>query len=166
VVKFVADDLGLPIVGKNPTPPPRLKDRFSWPEHLREALLMLPFGHMYFEQVYRVDEGGDRRTCGSWRPAVEDDRAYRRRPRRRADLDHPVLDVEARPPSRSRWTGWSPTSTPGGRQLARQRRLLRNGYKNWLIKDRLLRVQAQTIERNGMGIPLYKGQEGASEVTT
>jgi hypothetical protein len=33
--------------------------------------------------------------------------------------------------------------------------LLRSCDKNWLIKDRLLRVQAQTIERNGMGVPLY-----------
>jgi phage gp29-like protein len=40
--------------------------------------------------------------------------------------------------------------------------MLRPAYKNWLIKDRLLRVQAQTIERNGMGIPLYKAQEGAT----
>jgi phage gp29-like protein len=41
--------------------------------------------------------------------------------------------------------------------------ILRAAYKNWLLKDRLLRVQAQTIERNGMGIPLYKAQEGASD---
>ncbi|MFI5542087.1 DUF935 family protein [Nocardia sp. NPDC051900] len=33
--------------------------------------------------------------------------------------------------------------------------VLRSAYKNWLLKDRMLRVQAQTIERNGMGIPVY-----------
>jgi hypothetical protein len=32
-------------------------------------------------------------------------------------------------------------------------------YKNWLLKDRLLRVQVQTVERNGMGVPLYTGAE-------
>lgn len=37
--------------------------------------------------------------------------------------------------------------------------LLRPAYKHWLIKDRLLRVQAQAIERNGMGIPVYTGAE-------
>src|SRR5262249_16852723 len=43
--------------------------------------------------------------------------------------------------------------------------ILRNCYKNWLLKDRLLRVWAQTIERNGMGIPLYTGQDGAPDLT-
>ncbi|TDB78748.1 hypothetical protein E1091_19625, partial [Micromonospora fluostatini] len=43
----------------------------------------------------------------------------------------------------------------GGNWLGRS--VLRSCYKNWLIKDRLLRVQAQTIERNGMGVPLYEG---------
>jgi hypothetical protein len=44
--------------------------------------------------------------------------------------------------------------------------LLRSCYKNWLLKDRLLRVDTGTIERNGMGVPVYKGseeQEGADK---
>lgn len=32
--------------------------------------------------------------------------------------------------------------------------ILRNSYKNWLIKDMLLRVSAQAVERNGMGLPV------------
>src|SRR5258706_15488911 len=43
--------------------------------------------------------------------------------------------------------------------------ILRNCYKNWLLKDRLLRVQAQTIERNGMGIPLYTAAETETDLT-
>ena len=35
------------------------------------------------------------------------------------------------------------------------RSLYRTAYKNWLIKDRMLRVWAQSIERNGMGLPWY-----------
>src|SRR5436190_6748298 len=34
VVQLVADDLGLPIVGQQPKPLPRMKDRFSWQTHL------------------------------------------------------------------------------------------------------------------------------------
>src|SRR5262245_44205452 len=60
VVDFVAEDLGLPIVGQNPKAPLRTKDRFSWKVHLVEALLMLPFGYSYFEQLYRVEEDGSR----------------------------------------------------------------------------------------------------------
>ena len=43
--------------------------------------------------------------------------------------------------------------------------LLRPAYKHWLIKDRLLRVQAQTIDRNGMGVPLYKGAPNEQDLT-
>ncbi|MDT9694013.1 hypothetical protein Q5762_37950, partial [Streptomyces sp. P9(2023)] len=35
--------------------------------------------------------------------------------------------------------------------------LLRSCYKNWLIKDRLLRSQALTVDRNGLGVPVYTG---------
>jgi phage gp29-like protein len=44
------------------------------------------------------------------------------------------------------------------------RSLLRPAYKNWLIKDRLLRVDAQTIERNGMGVPRYTGADGEEDL--
>lgn len=57
VVQLVAEDLGLPIVGEELKQLPRARDRFSWLEHLREALLMLPFGHMYFEQNVRIVDG-------------------------------------------------------------------------------------------------------------
>jgi hypothetical protein len=162
VVKFVADDLGLPIVGKNPTAPPRLKDRFSWQEHLRQALMMLVFGHMYFEQVYRVDDGG---TAAHLRKLAP------RPPKtiERIDVapDGGLMGIK------QYWTSTTEQPKPipvdrlvayvhdreGGNWLGNS--LLRPAYKHWLIKDRLLRVQAQTIERNGMGIPLYKAQDGA-----
>jgi phage gp29-like protein len=50
----------------------------------------------------------------------------------------------------------------GGNWLGRS--LLRPAYKHWLIKDRLLRVDAQTIERNGMGIPVYEAAEGETDL--
>jgi hypothetical protein len=165
VVKFVADDLGLPIVGKNPTAPPRLKDRFSWPEHLRQALLMLIFGHMYFEQVYRVDDAG---TAAHLRKLA---------PRPPKTIERIDVAPDGGLISIKQWwtkTDERPEPIPvdrlvgyvhdreGGNWLGNS--LLRPAYKHWLIKDRLLRVQAQTIERNGMGIPLYKAQEGAEPV--
>ncbi len=58
VARFVAEDLGLPLVGEQLPPAPRSRDRFSWSEHLQHALLMLVYGHMFFEQVYRLDEQG------------------------------------------------------------------------------------------------------------
>lgn len=165
VVRFVADDLGLPIVGQNPKPPPRSKDRFSWPEHLRQALLMLPFGHMYFEIVFRVNDAGTE--------------AHLRKLAPRMPRTIQSIDVAADGGLVSITQYWMPATSPrppqaipvdrlvayvhereGGNWLGTS--ILRPAYKNWLLKDRLLRVQAQTIERNGMGIPLYTTQEGAN----
>lgn len=166
VTKFVADDLGLPIVGKNPTPPPRLKDRFSWPSHLREALLMLPMGHAYFEQVYRITDDGNAAHLRklAYRPAktieqinvasdgglISIQQYWTRLDRepKPIPVDHLVAYIHAK--EGANWLGTS---------------ILRNCYKNWLLKDRLLRVQAQTIERNGMGIPLYTAAETETDLT-
>jgi hypothetical protein len=164
VVQLVAEDLGLPIVGREPKPVPRTRDRFSWPEHLRHALLMLPFGHMYFEQTYRITDGGTRarlRKLGPRMPktieridvagdgglvSITQYSTMNKARREPIPVDRLVAYVHDR--EGGNWLGSS---------------LLRPAYKHWLIKDRLLRVQAQTIERNGMGIPLYKAQPGASE---
>lgn len=167
VTQFIADELGLPVVGKQPKATPRTRDRFSWPEHLEMALLMLPFGHMYFEQVYRVDSGGDRAHLRKLAP---------RMPQTIEEIkvapDGGLISItqEGRP------TSGPQQPIPVNRLVAyvhqreggnwKGRSLLRPAYKNWLIKDRLLRVDAQTIERNGMGIPLYKGADGEPDLAT
>lgn len=166
VVQWVAEDLGLPIVGTEPKPAPRTRDRFSWPNHLRHALLMLPYGHMYFEQVYRVDDDGRRARLRKLAP---------RMPKTIEKID---VAEDGGLISIQQWgtmTGRRPQPIPVNRLVAYVheqeagnwigRSLLRPGYKNWLIKDRLLRVWAQTIERNGMGVPRYTGTEGETDLT-
>jgi hypothetical protein len=166
VAQFVADELGLPVVGKDPKPAPRSRDRFSWAEHLQQALLMLPFGHMFFEQVYRIDPGDGRAHLRKLGP---------RMPRTIAEVrvapDGGLVSIRQWPPP----AGGSQKPIPVGRLVAyvhdREggnwlgQSLLRPAYKHWLIKDRLLRVQAQTIERNGMGVPLYKAAEGEQDLS-
>jgi hypothetical protein len=166
VVEFVADDLGLPIVGKAPKAPPRTKGRLSFSEHLRMALLMLPLGHSYFEQVYRVDGDGNRAHLSKleWRPSKT--------------IEH--IDVAPDGGLISIKQYWTATNTApkpipvsrlvayvndreGGNWLGQS--LLRSCYKNFLLKERLLRVQAQTIERNGMGVPRYTDAENGTEAT-
>jgi len=160
VTAWVSEDLGLPIVGATPRPAPRTRDRFSWPEHLRHALLMLVYGHMYFEQVYRVDDDGRRARLRKLAP---------RMPKTIEKIDvaedgglvsvsqwGTMAGPRARPMPVNRLVGYV-HEREAGNWVGRS--LLRAGYKNWLIKDRLLRVQAQTIERNGMGIPVYEAAE-------
>lgn len=169
VVQFIADELGLPIVGKEPKPTLRARDKFSWSDHLSQALLMLPFGHMFFEQLYRVDPGGDRAHLRKLAP---------RMPRSIAQIDvapdgglisitqSPLIAQGATEPLRpipvARLVAYV-HQKEGGNWLGRS--LLRPAYKNWLIKDRLLRVDAQTIERNGMGVPLYKAAETETDLS-
>jgi uncharacterized protein DUF935 len=164
VVQLVAEDLGLPIVGRDPKPLARTKDRFSWPDHLREALLMLPFGHMYFEQTYRIVEGLARlRKLGARMPkTIEQIDVARdggliaiRQYGIGGGYDQPPIPVNrlvayVHEKEAGNWLGFS---------------LLRPAYKNWLLKDRLLRVQAQTIERNGMGIPTYEAAETEQDLS-
>lgn len=162
VVQFVAEDLGLPIVGENPDPPARTKDRFSWLEHLELALLMLPFGHMYFEQLYRVADDGSKAHLGKLEP---------RMPRTIEAIDV-ARDGGLVSITQCQIYGGAQKPIPVDRLVAyiykREganwlgRSILRQAYKNWLIKDRLLRVQAQTIERNGMGVPRYTDAENAT----
>lgn len=156
VVQHVARDLGLPVRGEDPTSTRRLRGRFSWSDHLRLALLMLPFGHMAFEQVYSIDEATGLAHLSKLGPRLP--RSIQKFNVARdggliSILQHPVvgstkpieIDVSrlvmyVNEREGGNWTGMS---------------LLRMAYKNWLIKDRLLRTQSQSIDRNGMGIPVY-----------
>jgi hypothetical protein len=157
VVRHVARDLNLPVRGE-PAPVGRLRDRFSWSDHLRHALLMLPFGHMAFEQTYREDpyvadlwhirKLGPRmpRTISKFNVARDGGLiSIEQKATGAATSDIPIPITRLVMYVNEREAGnWAGTS------------LLRPAYKNWLIKDRLLRVQAGTVERNGMGIPVYE----------
>lgn len=155
VVDLVADSFGLPAKGRERAAATRSRDRFDFDEHLRLALLELVFGHSVFEQVYRVDEDGMARLRKlAWRPprtiskwdvapdgglvAIEQWGAAGRTVR--IPVDKLVVYVNER--EGANWVGTS---------------LLRTAYKNWLLKDRTLRAQAVGVERNSLGIPVYKG---------
>ena len=161
VVDQIASDLGLPIVGVTEQPT-RSRVRFSWPEHLRMALLMLPFGHMYFEQVVRIDDRGRvrLRKLGPRMPRtltavnVADDGGL-------VSIEQAVGAGKAVIPV-DRLTAYV-HDREGGNWLGSS--LLRPAYKHWLLKDRLLRVQTQSIERNGMGVPVYGGAPGEEDLS-
>jgi hypothetical protein len=165
VARHVARDLGLPLLGEKETPLARTRGRFSWYKHLRYALLMMRYGHAYFEQVYRIDSDGWARL----RKLAP--RAPRTIARINEARDGGLISVEQYPVAGEfrnavipvdRLVAYVHDQESGG-WLGRS--LLRPGYKNWLLKDRLLRVQTTTIERNGMGIPVYEGAEHEQDLT-
>lgn len=164
VVRLVAEDLGLPVVGQTPRPAPRVRDRFSWPEHLQHALLMLPFGYSYFEQVYRVDRGMVRLRKLAPRLPKTVEQVNVARDGGLVSITQYAAggEVRQRPIPVDRLVAYV-HEREGGNWLGAS--LLRPAYKHWLIKDRLLRVQAQTIERNGMGVPVYEAAENEADLS-
>lgn len=163
VAQFVAENLNLPLVGAEQAPRPvRTRDRFSWQEHLRLALLMLTFGHSFFEQTYRYEAGRFHLRKLGWRP-----------PRTIAKVDVAAdgglvaIEQHGTGPKRARMkvdriVAYT-NDREGGNWLGAS--LLRPAYKFWILKDRLLRVGAQTVDRNGMGVPVYKSPPAPERLT-
>jgi hypothetical protein len=156
----VAKNFGLPIVGAGDedfSENLRGRDRFSWTEHKRLALLMLPFGHSFFEQVYRYDE-----TTGRFRVRKYGPRLPRTIAKVNTARDGGLVSIEQYALSVADGGATLPVSRliayvlerEGGNWLGQS--LLRSAYKNWLLKDRGLRTWATSIDRNGIGIPDYE----------
>jgi len=151
VVDIVADDLGLQIKGQENRQPRRTRDRFDFQEHLRLALTKLRYGHAFFEQVYEVRDGRARLRKLMWLPprtireikAARDGGLVGIRQAETATGDLiPVSQLVAHINDREggNWIGQS---------------LLRPAFKFWRLKDMALQTEAETLERQGMGVPNY-----------
>jgi hypothetical protein len=165
VVEHIATDFGLGTKGVEYVAPLRTRGRFSFTEHIRLALLELPHGHSVFEQVYRLEDGRLRLAKLAWRPprtitkfTVERDGGLKSISQygaigSAAEVKIPVdrLVVYVNEREGANWLG---------------RSLLRPAYKNWMLKDRLLRVQAIAAERNGLGMPTYTGAPAPEKAST
>ena len=159
-VELVSQDLGLPVIGAERKAPLRTKGRFSWKHHLYLALLMLPFGHSFFEQVYRIDERGRARLRKlEWRPPTTISKINVERDGGLESIEQTAeIGSNAQAPKIEvgRLVAYV-NEREGGNWLGKS--LLRPAFKDWLIKDQLLRVEAQTAIRNGMGIPVYEASK-------
>lgn len=174
VAEFVSQNLNLPLVGEDKVRNPgRRRDRFSFEQHLKDAVLPTNlFGHAVFEQIYRrEDDGrfwirklaprpqwtilkfnvaadGGLESITQSAPAATGSTVYGIQP-----VDIPVnrLVVYARDMEPGRWMG---------------RSLIRSAYKHWVLKNQIMRVQAAAAQRNGMGVPVGKasGNEDQDEI--
>jgi hypothetical protein len=150
VVEHVANDLGLPVKGEPQIARRRSKGRFSFKEFLRLALLELVYGHSFFEQTYTIDGAGLSHIAKlAWRPprTIENIEVARDGGlvgirqygvKQMIGVDRLVAFVNER--EGANWVGES---------------LLRAAYKMYVLKDRVLRIQALTAERNGLGLPVF-----------
>jgi hypothetical protein len=178
VTEFVATNLGLTVEGvSEDRPTPRMRDRFSWRQHLQQALTAQQFGHAVFEQVYRIKGSGPsaRAVLHKLAPRPQSSIAYWQvapdgglvgvqqwpagtftapgmfvaAPTSMSDvIGVDRLVVYTRDPDPGVWTGNS---------------LLRPAYKHWKLKDELIRIEAAAARRHGIGVPWIKGNESDSE---
>lgn len=164
VTRLVAEDLRLPVLGDDGSAPLAVTGgHFSFQDHLYWALQSLTYGVMFFEKVYRVVDGRDR----LWKLAprmpdtiskinISDDGGLESieqvgvtrqgRPLKPVKIPVERLLVYVHDPVMMDWQGTS---------------LFRPAYKHWVLKDQLLRLEAQVLERNGMGVPVYTASDPA-----
>lgn len=157
IVALVAGDLRLPILGDSGSKPvaPR-QGRVSWAEHLHQALLSLPFGVMFFEQIYEPGPDGRdhlRKLAPRFPTSLRKIRVARdgglegivQAPAPGSTGKPPVIPVDrlvayAHDPGDASWQG---------------RSVLRPAYKHWILRDELLRLEVAALDRNSMGVPVY-----------
>lgn len=162
VVSLVAEDLRLHVKGEDPGKPVAARTgRVSWEKHLEDALRALQFGHMFFEQVYAPGrDGRDHlvKLAPRWPGTITDIQVAAdgglASIRQRAAAGVKNAEPVEIPVSRlvgyvfddigSQWIGQS---------------VLRPAYKHWKLRDELLRMELNAIDRNSMGVPVYEGSE-------
>lgn len=176
VVAHEATSLNLGVMGEE-AGPQRRRNRFDFTRFQRYALQALVYGHYHFEEVYEYRdprEGGDGllhlRKLGTRPPrtlldiATEDDGTL-------GGIQQNIL-VEGGE-AKAGYAGFGPV-IEADRLLAFVwdpadegdhvgNSLFRPCYRDWLIKDALIRVDATKHQRNGMGVPWFEVDSNASK---
>lgn len=163
VVDHIAQDLGLPVRGQEPGSVGRRKKRFVHDKHLETALRGLQFGHYYFEQVGEIVDN-------KWRLKKLAARPPRIIQQINTEPDGGLRSIEV--PAASKQRRGMTVELPVSRLVAYVwdaepgdwvgESMLRAIYRNWLLKDRLMRVDVMKHERTGMGQPVIEAPPGAS----
>jgi hypothetical protein len=177
VVQQVSTDLGIPIKGSNEVAP-RSRRRFKHRDHLEHALLAPWYGHMFFEQVPDT-ENFDLAKDG-WR-------LRKLAPRMPGSIQDILISRDGGLSGINQF-GHIPkfygTSIRQGLNYLREstpqipvsalaayvwkregsnwygRSMLRPMYRDWVLKDRALRVDSMKNERFGLGIPTATAPPG------
>lgn len=170
VVKLCETEVGLRLKKKEARQR-RRRQGIVFLDHLRTALLVAPYGHMVFEQVYEVTKPEQDQEEIGLKAIAHLRKLSPRFPRTLRDIhvakDGGLLGVTQEPVDNA--LKYEPKFIPVDRLvfycLDREgadwtgSSVLRQCYKNWMIRDVLIRLSAQIVERNGMGVPdmVYDG---------
>jgi hypothetical protein len=167
IVNALSDDLNMDVQGQDPKPRGRRKGRFSFDDYIFHALMALIYGHMFFEQSGEIVNGMWRlrklsprmpETINQINVAPDGGLLSIRQNLTRAALGNMVSTIGGPLIPVDRLVAF-PWEKEGPNWTGRS--IFRDCYKNWLIKDRLLRVDAVNHERAG-GVPIAEAPAGAS----
>lgn len=160
----VATDFGLPIKGHEDEAIGMQPEGFNFDAFLRDALLSPMYGHFYFEIVGNTDGN-------EWHMV----KLSPRHPRTIMEFQTDAVgELQGIRQNISGAAGWNrlPQPLPAGKLVPFVwrpeagshvgRSMLRSMYREFLVKDRTIRVAAINIER-GAGVPVIEGPQGASD---
>jgi hypothetical protein len=152
VAQKLAEDVGLPILGEKPKRPLRTRDRFSFDDHARHALLARLYGLMPCEQVGRADET----TNWLWRLRKLAPRMPQTLQEIKVAKDGGLVSIKQGlgrdskpiPVNRLVYYCWD---REGGNWYGRS--AFRPLYGAWRAKRDLIGIDVTKHRRNGMGVP-------------
>lgn len=160
--KLLAADLGLPVRGADQPNRGRSRGRFSHDEHLAHSLKALQFGHYPFEIVAEYRPGDPiahiKKVAARPPSTIAEVSVERDGSLRHIKQNVSVVVGQGSPEIPAERLLYYTWDKEGANWFGRS--MLRSIYRNWLIKDRLLRVDALKHERNGMGVPVGIGGPG------
>jgi hypothetical protein len=163
----LSQDYNLPILGAKVNTRLRAKRRFAFDRHIRLAMQAGMYGHYYFEQVGDIDP-----TDRLWHLRKLAERPPRTiQDFRVADDGGLISIIQNISPGRGIQNWGVLPEIPIDRLVGyvweqeganwAGRSWFRDIYKNWVIKDRLLRIDAVNHERAG-GVPYIEAHPGAT----
>lgn len=170
VMAFVKNGIGLVYAGE--TLNRRRRQGIVFSEHLKQACLFMPFGFMPFEQVYAPVAATDAERAAFDSPVMLHLRKLAPRmpftvQQIHVGRDGGLAGITQAPIAMDGFSDgvFIPVDNLVMYTLNKEgadwagRSLLRQAYKHWLINDKLIRLNAQIAERNGMGVPVINASE-------
>jgi hypothetical protein len=162
LVQMVADDLGLPIAGKDEPQAARTRG-VSWNQHLASALSKLTFGHAGYEMQAEVVDG-KARLVGLWeRPQWTITQIFA--DGKTGEFQGISQDLGANgswktPQIKAQNMVWHVHNREGANWAGTS--ILRSAYAAWLFKREALKVLATSSRRFGMGVPTVEWAPGTN----
>lgn len=158
VVGLIADDLGLPILGKNAEPGPARRRGIDFGQHFRTALLNLVFGHMPFAERYEIIDGKARLVELAERMPSTITDIFTENDGKLAG----VLQFGEKKIIPAKDLTWYCHEREGSAWQGRS--MLRPAFGAWLLKHEMWRVMATGSRRFGVGVPIVNAPPGATDV--